>query len=111
VVVDPDAVFSGKMVPGESEDNPDRLQSALAGIEKIRGVSFDWRKEGPLSGRDIGVIAQEVETVFPELVSRDSEGQRMVNYAGLVAVLIEAVKELDERLAALERRLAETDQA
>lgn len=51
----------------------------------------------------MGVIAQEVEAVFPELVHKDEQGLRSVNYAGLVAVLIESVKELDERVRALER--------
>jgi hypothetical protein len=55
-------------------------------------------------GRDMGVIAQEVEAVFPELVHTDERGVKMVSYTGLVGVLIEAVKELDARLEALETR-------
>lgn len=55
----------------------------------------------------MGVIAQEVEAVFPELVGVSEQGYRTVNYAGLVAVLIEAVKELDARVQALERSQGE----
>lgn len=53
----------------------------------------------------MGVIAQEVERVFPELVTTDEHGRKRVDYIGLVAPLIEAVKELDERVRALEERL------
>jgi hypothetical protein len=50
----------------------------------------------------MGVIAQEVEAVFPELVTTDQQGLKRVNYLGLIAPLIEAVKELDDRVRALE---------
>ena len=50
----------------------------------------------------MGVIAQDVEKVFPELVSTDEQGHKRVAYHGLIAPLIEAVKELDARLSALE---------
>ena len=53
----------------------------------------------------IGVIAQEVEAVFPELVTTGADGIKRVDYAGLVGPLIEAVKELDARVRALEERL------
>jgi len=49
------------------------------------------------------VIAQEVEPVFPELVATGPEGLKKVDYLGFIAVLIEAVKELDERVDELER--------
>lgn len=78
--------------------------TAMELVRRLRGVSFEWTEEaGPgHSGRDLGVIAQEVEEVFPELVSTDASGYKRVNYIGLIAPLIEAVKELDGRLAALE---------
>jgi hypothetical protein len=57
----------------------------------------------------MGVIAQEVEKVFPDLVETDEQGVKRVAYHGLVAPLIEAVKELDDRLRALEERLQERD--
>ena len=54
----------------------------------------------------MGVIAQEVEKVFPELVSTDEQGRKKVEYEGLIAPLIEAVKELDERVRSLETEIA-----
>jgi hypothetical protein len=77
---------------------------ALEGLRAVRGVSWQWRERNPagLTGSDAGVIAQEVEAVFPELVATDERGFKTVSYGGLVAVLIEAVKELDARLQRLE---------
>jgi hypothetical protein len=73
-------------------------------VRRLRGVSFDWREDvqSGHSGSDLGVIAQEVEQVFPELVHVDHNGYKMVNYIGLIVPLIEAVKELDARITALE---------
>ena len=65
------------------------LDGSLEKIMALRGVSFDWKSDGRPS---IGLIAQEVESVFPELVS-NSGGIRGVQYGNLVAPLIEAVKE------------------
>jgi hypothetical protein len=53
----------------------------------------------------MGLIAQDVEAVFPELVTHDLRGNKRVHYAGLIGPLIEAVKELDERLSEVERHL------
>lgn len=58
-----------------------------------------------LEGTQIGVIAQEVETVFPELVHTDKEGYKSVSYSNLVAPLIEAVKELKQQNETLNNRV------
>ena len=73
-------------------------------VGRIRGVSWTWREGNPAGeeGESMGVIAQEVEEVFPELVERHPDGHKMVNYAGLIGPLIEAIKELDARVAELE---------
>ena len=78
-------------------------------IKQLRGVTWEWREEAPEEAKEqpgLGVIAQEVEKVFPELVETTPEGLKKVNYEGLIAPLIEAVKELDDRVRELERRLA-----
>ena len=66
------------------------IEDALEKIELIRGVEFNWSKSP--HAPSMGVIAQEVESVFPELVADTNPKQ--VNYNGLIGVLIEAVKEL-----------------
>jgi Chaperone of endosialidase len=85
-------------------------------LDKIRGVTWTWTESaGPLGkdpgSADAGVIAQEVEAVFPELVVTTPEGIKRVNYTGLVGVVIEAVKELKARNEALEQRVAELEKA
>jgi Chaperone of endosialidase len=45
------------------------------------------------TGKQMGVIAQEVEKVFPELVTTNGDGYKRVNYIGLIPVLIESIKE------------------
>jgi hypothetical protein len=70
-------------------------------IQQRRGVSWEWREEAPEDAKEqpgLGVIAQEVEKVFLELVETTPEGLKRVNYEGLIAPLIEAVKELDDLL-------------
>lgn len=74
------------------------LESSLEKLLQLRGVSYHWRhEEFPdkkfEEGKDIGVIAQEVEKLFPELVNTDDEGYKAVEYSHLVPVLIEAIKE------------------
>ena len=89
-----------------------RLQDALTQLESMRGVRFDWKDNRRSSHAQIGVIAQEVEEAFPELVSEGEDGIKSVAYANLTAVLIEAVKELHgivkEKDAQLQAQQAET---
>ena len=71
-------------------------------LNQINGVNFTWIKSNKPS---IGIIAQEIEKVLPQLVSeRTDTGTKSVNYNGLIGVLIEAVKELSRRVEELERR-------
>lgn len=86
---------------------------ATAAVRELRGVEWDWNEEGKkkgLTGREGGVIAQDVERVRPELVHRTADGTRMVDYGtqatGLVGVLVESNKDLDDRIRALEAKLA-----
>jgi len=73
--------------------------NSLEILKDIRGVRFDWIENGSPS---VGVIAQEVEQVLPELVN-ENDGIKSVNYNGLVGVLIEAVKELQAEVEGLKR--------
>ena len=81
--------------------------SPTALIRRLRGVTWKWREEAPARAKSrpgMGVIAQDVEAVFPELVDTGPDGFKRVDYIGLIAPLIEAVKELDDRVRALEER-------
>ncbi|MCK5680032.1 tail fiber domain-containing protein [bacterium] len=69
------------------------ISNPLSLLEGINGVYYTW-KDGVDQSRQVGVIAQEVEKVLPEVVSEDLEGYKSVDYGKITALLIEAVKEL-----------------
>jgi hypothetical protein len=73
------------------------VENSLEIIDALNGYRFDWKDNGMPS---LGVIAQEVKTVLPELISEDNS----VNYNGLIAVLIQAVKELKAEIEVLKNR-------
>ena len=64
-------------------------------MEQIKGVSFNWKKNGEGS---YGVIAQDVEKVLPEAVSTKPDGTKGVHYNKLIPLLIEAVKDLSQQV-------------
>jgi hypothetical protein len=84
------------------------IPQALEKIEAIGGYEYDWiagNEEIHINhGHDLGVIAQEVEKVLPELVTTRDNGYLAVKYDKLTAVLIEAVKELSARVKELESK-------
>ncbi len=78
----------------------------LGSLGELRGVSFEWDSSNPAvrdlgSGRQIGVIAQEVERVMPELVRKRSDGYKTVDYAKLTAYLIEVAKAEERQIREL----------
>lgn len=81
------------------------LTSALRGIECLQGVSYRLKDPAAEDSIQIGLIAQEVETCYPEVVMTDAEGYKSVAYDRLVAPLIEAVKEQQQSLEAQAIRL------
>ena len=93
------------------KENIEIIPDALSKVQQIRGVTFDWtdeylEKQGGEDGyfhrkHDSGVIAQDVEKVLPELVAERPDGTKAVRYEKLVAVLIEAVKELKQEIEEL----------
>jgi hypothetical protein len=82
--------------------NVETLTGSLDAVKAMRGVSFDWIENG---NPEIGVIAQEVEEVLPELVNTNDEGIKSVKYGNIVAVLIEAIKEQQEQIDELKAQL------
>lgn len=71
------------------KDNIKTFENALDIIQDIRGVRFEWKEDNRPS---IGVVAQEIENILPELVTDTTP--KTVNYNGIIGVLIEAIKEL-----------------
>ena len=88
------------------KENVESIGSAIEKVEAINGVTFDWIPIEGIhvhEGHDVGVIAQEVEKVLPELVTTRDNGYKAVKYDKLTAVLIQAVKELSKRVKQLEK--------
>jgi hypothetical protein len=79
--------------------NIQTLDDPLGLVERLRGVSYEWKEDGR---SDIGLIAEEVGAVIPEIVEFEENGRdaKSVNYSRLVSVLIEAVKTQQQQLDA-----------
>ena len=92
------------------KQNIQPIESALEKVERLQGVHYEWNRtaypeKGFLEGTQLGLIAQEVEDVVPEVVSSDDAGYRMVAYSSLVPLLIEAIKEQQEQIQRLESQM------
>ena len=88
------------------KENIKVIPDALSKVSQLNGVTFDWNdKQTVYSGNDVGVIAQEVEAVLPQIVTTRENGYKAVKYERLVALLIESVKELKTLNEQLELRI------
>jgi hypothetical protein len=81
------------------------IENALDKISKISGNTYDWKAENKIEhgyeGNDVGVIAQEIEAVLPQLVQTRESGFKAVKYDKLVALLIEGIKEQQTQIHSL----------
>lgn len=84
------------------KENIAPIDDALSIVNKLQGVTFDW-KESRQS--DMGVIAEQVNEVIPQFVSKDETGApQAVEYGKFTSILIEAVKQLAKRVEELENK-------
>jgi len=109
-----DVVADGDVVAYHSsdirlKDNIVVIKGSLDKIDGIRGVEFDWNEKSPgwaqERGHDIGVIAQEVQKVLPEVVQERKNGYLGVDYKRIVPLLIESVKELKEEIEKIKKKV------
>ena len=88
------------------KDNIKNIENPLEKLQKLNGVEFDWNdKQDLYKGHDIGVIAQEVEEVLPEIVDTREDGHKAVKYDRMVALLIEVAKEQQQQINELKEKL------
>ena len=107
--------YSSTISDERLKDNVLTIDGALDKVCKLRGVEYTWNKGSRKDTRDLGVIAQEVEQVIPEIVREkkmpliddSEETYKTVDYEKLTAVLIEAVKELKAEVADLKQQINE----
>ena len=88
------------------KDNIKSIDKALDKVNSIQGIEFDWIEKEEVhgnSGHDIGVIAQEVEKILPDVVTTRDNGYKAVKYEKIVPLLIEAIKDLSKQVDGLKR--------
>jgi hypothetical protein len=85
------------------KDNVTPIKNSLDKIKSVKGVDFVWNEDSLSPGKkSIGVIAQDIQKVFPTAVIENDDGYLSVDYAVLVSPLIEATKEIDRNIQILE---------
>lgn len=89
-----------------------RMGPVVDKIQQLDGIYFEWNEKGKSivhssQNREIGLIAQQVKEIFPEVVVKRHDNYLAIDYPKLTAVLIEAVKELQNKQNELELRLKE----
>ena len=93
------------------KENVKPIKNALCKLVEISGNTFDWK---PLTeeeektihgnkGRDVGVIAQEIEAILPEAVTTRDSGYKAVNYEKIIPLLIEAIKDQQSQIDELKK--------
>ncbi len=94
---------------GRWKTNVRTIQDAMDKVRRLRGVYFDWKEQGT---HDVGMIAEEVGRVIPEIVDYEANGTdaSSLAYDRLVALLVEALKEQDARITELEQAVTRNKQ-
>jgi hypothetical protein len=92
------------------KENIQRIPNALEKVNTLSGNTFTWKPDPELTklhgfeGNDVGIIAQEIEAILPDIVTTRDSGYKAVKYEKLVPLLIEAIKELTDKVNKLENR-------
>ena len=91
------------------KENITPIENAIDKINQIGGYTYDWKEENKIEhgydGNDVGVIAQEIEAVLPQLVQTRESGYKAVKYDKLVALLIEGIKEQQYQIDELRNKI------
>jgi len=108
-----DILADGDVVAYNSSDmrlknNLQVIEGALDKIDGINGYEFDWNDKSPgwarQRGHDVGVVAQEVQKIHPEIVEERKNGYLGVDYKRLVPLLIQSVKELKQEIDEIKQK-------
>jgi hypothetical protein len=95
------------------KENIKPINNALCKIIGVSGNTFDWKELSTEEvktihgnvGKDVGVIAQEIEDVLPEAVTTRENGYKAVNYEKIIPLLIEAIKDQQRQIDELKRKI------
>ena len=109
-----DIVADGDVIAFNASDmrlknNLKVIEGALDKIDGIAGYEFDWNDNSPgwarQRGHDVGVVAQEIEKIHPEIVEERKNGYLGVDYKRLVPLLIQSIKELKQEVEELKKKV------
>ena len=89
------------------KDNVKTIENAIEKVKQMRGVTFTRNDQKDKERVNAGVIAQEMQKAFPEVVFENPDGTKAVAYANIVSVLIEAIKEQQQQIDELKRQINE----
>tara|TARA_R110000737_G_scaffold177717_3_gene202306 strand:- start:1531 stop:2394 length:864 start_codon:yes stop_codon:yes gene_type:complete len=110
--------FSTTISDARLKEDVETIQSASKKVSELRGVEYTWKAGSRKGQREIGFIAQEVETVIPQIVREKSvfidgeiseEKYKTVDYEKLIALLVESNKEQQEIISQLEERVIDLE--
>ena len=91
------------------KDNIRPIENALFKVKQLKGIEFDWNdKAGEVErekGHDVGLIAQEVEKVLPEIVQTREDGIKAIQYDKVTTLLVQAIKEQQELIEELQEKV------
>lgn len=90
------------------------LTNALLLTKQLKPMSYGWKatdanNPNKCSTQELGFLAQDLETLVPEAVTTDAEGNKLVNYNTIIPVLTGAIQELEAKVAELERRIQQLE--
>jgi len=115
IIVGVGGCFSGSLCASDQrlKQNIQALTGALSKLDGLRGVSFEWNHSATSVGlkegqKNIGMIAQELQKVYPELVESSKHGDQeylSIDYAKFTAVLLQSVKELKSQMNAMQDQI------
>lgn len=86
------------------KQNIAKLQSTTNIVKALKPVSYKFKKQDETDKMDMGLIAQDLEKILPDLVIEDSEGKKLVNYIALIPILIKEVQTLQQRVDHLKQQ-------
>jgi hypothetical protein len=103
-----DATLAGTLTQSSDarlKKNIRPLHAVLPSLFSLSGYSYNWLDETKGKEMQIGLLAQEVERVYPQLVKTDEQGNKSVAYQNMVPVLLEALKELKTELDSIKQEI------
>ena len=73
-------------------------------LDKINGYTYNWINDQRDTEEQVGLLAQEVQKNYPQLVKQNDQGELSVNYSGLIPVLLEGIKEQQKQIETLKKQ-------